>query len=117
MSKATRGEVWEVNFFPGVGAEIQKSRPAVVMGAEGVGRLPLALVVPVTDWKPVFEQYSWFVHLQPLAGSGLSKESGADAFQIKSVSESRLVRRLGMLAESAIGEIAAAVALCVGHEP
>jgi len=50
MSKALRGEVWDVEFRPAVGAEIQKTRPAVVMNVPEVGRLPLCLVVPVTDW-------------------------------------------------------------------
>jgi mRNA-degrading endonuclease toxin of MazEF toxin-antitoxin module len=35
MSKALRGEVWEVKFKPAVGAEIQKIRPAVVRKAMG----------------------------------------------------------------------------------
>ena len=47
-----RGEVWAVNFDPAVGAEIGKARPAVVIGVESIGRLPLQLVVPITDWKP-----------------------------------------------------------------
>ena len=44
-----RGEVWTVNFDPTIGAEIGKARPAVVIGLESIGRLPLKLVVPITD--------------------------------------------------------------------
>src|SRR5256885_1460979 len=98
MSKALRGEVWEVNFFPSVGAEIRKTRPAVAISAAGIGKLPLVLVVPITEWTPAYAQYPWFVRLRPTAENGLVKESGADAFQTKSVSESRLGRRLGALA-------------------
>jgi mRNA interferase MazF len=47
-----RGEIWMIDFDPAVGAEIQKVRPAVVISVDTVGRLPLRLVVPVTDWKP-----------------------------------------------------------------
>ena len=47
-----RGEVWLVGFDPSVGAEMQKLRPAVVMNVAGLGRLPLVIVVPITDWKP-----------------------------------------------------------------
>jgi hypothetical protein len=60
-----------------------------------VGRLPLRIVVPITEWKDVFAKFSWFVHLPPTAENGLVKESGADAFQIKSLSEDRFVRNLG----------------------
>jgi mRNA-degrading endonuclease toxin of MazEF toxin-antitoxin module len=41
MSKALRGEVWEVEFKPAVGAEIQKIRPAVVMNVPD----------PNSDWS------------------------------------------------------------------
>ena len=33
-------------------AEFAKTRPAVVVSADSVGRLPLRIVVPVTDWIP-----------------------------------------------------------------
>jgi mRNA interferase MazF len=48
-----------------VGAEIQKLRPAVVVSVDAVGRLPLRIVVPVTDWKPVYAAFPWFVRLPP----------------------------------------------------
>jgi len=63
----------------------------------------------------VFVQFSWFVQLSPTPENGLAKVSGADAFQIKSVSEDRLVRRLGQITAAQIEQIAAAVALCVGY--
>ena len=47
-----RGEVWLVDFDPAIGAEIQKVRPAVIINVDSIGRLPLRMVVPVTDWKP-----------------------------------------------------------------
>src|SRR5437667_9325331 len=115
MGRARRGEVWGVEFRPAVGAEIQKIRPAVVMNVLEVGRLPLCIVVPVTEWKPVFAQFSWFVHLPPTLQNGLLKESGADAFQVKSVSESRFVRKLGQITAEQVEQVAAAIALCVGY--
>ena len=56
-----RGDVWLVNFDPTVGAEIRKVRPAVVVTAAGVGRLPFQIVVPLTNWKPHYVNASWFV--------------------------------------------------------
>ena len=44
-----RGEVWWVNFDPGVGNEVIKTRPAVVVSNEGANlRIGRALVVPLT---------------------------------------------------------------------
>ena len=109
-----RGDIWLIDFDPSLGAEIQKIRPAVVISLDTVGRLPLRLVVPVTDWKPQYANYPWFVELPASAANGLAKDSGADAFQTKSVSLSRFVDRLGEVTPAELDEIAEAIALCVG---
>ena len=109
-----RGEVWLVDFDPSVGAEIQKVRPAVVINVDSIGRLPLRIVVPVTDWKPQYAHFPWFVELPATPTNGLSKDSGADCFQTKSVSETRFVRRLGEITPAQCDAITAAIALCVG---
>jgi mRNA interferase MazF len=115
MAKAPtprRGEIWLVDFEPTTGAEIAKIRPAVVVN--GIGRLPLRIVVPVTDWKPGYSGFPWFVFLPTTPGTGLYKDSGADCFQVKSLSESRFVRILGAVTGQQVDDIAGAVALCVG---
>jgi len=53
-----RGEIWLVRFDPSIGAEIRKLRPAVVLSLDKIGRLPLRIVVPVTDWRPVLAHFS-----------------------------------------------------------
>ena len=117
MAKAQtpkRGEVWLVDFDPAIGAEIRKLRPAVVVSMDTVGRLPLRIIVPITDWKPIYSQFPWFVEIAATATNGLRKDSGADCFQTKSVSENRFVHHLGELPPDQIDEIASAIALCVG---
>jgi mRNA interferase MazF len=117
MAKAPtpkRGEVWLVDFDPAVGAEIRKNRPAVVVSMDTIGRLPLRLVVPITDWKPHYTGFPWFVELPASSSNGLIKRSGADAFQTKSVSEARFIRLLGSLSDDDMDDISSAIALCVG---
>ena len=109
-----RGEVWLVDFDPAVGAEIRKARPALVASVDSVGRLPLRLVVPLTDWKPAYAGFPWFVLIPVDSDNGLSKDSGADAFQTKSLSLARFVRPLGAITVAQIDDVASAVALCVG---
>ena len=46
-----RGDIWLIDFDPAVGAEIRKLRSALVISVNAIGRLPLRLVVPITDWK------------------------------------------------------------------
>ena len=109
-----RGEIWLVDFDPSRGAEIRKVRPAVVMSADGIGRLPLRVIVPLTDWKPAYSSFAWFVSIPANPTTGLAKDSGADAFQVKSLSQDRFVHRLGAVSDIELKAIADAVALVVG---
>jgi len=43
-----QGEVWLVSLDPTVGAEIKKTRPAVIVNDDALGRLP-KIIVPLTD--------------------------------------------------------------------
>lgn len=114
MITPNRGEVWLVRFDPSEGDEQTKIRPAVVVSVPTVGRLRLRIVVPLTGWKPAYAQFPWFVYVATTPHNGLSKDSGADAFQTKSVSLLRFQRPIGTLTASQMDDIAAAIALCVG---
>ena len=46
-----QGEVWLVDFDPAKGSEMRNRHPAVVVNDDSVGKLPLRVIVPVTDWK------------------------------------------------------------------
>jgi mRNA interferase MazF len=81
---------------------------------DSVGRLPLKIVVHITDWKAAFTNFAWFVHLPATPASGLTKDSGADAFQVKSLSQSRFLEKLGELTTSQLDDVTAAVAACIG---
>ncbi len=97
-----------------MGAEIRKIRPAVVVSLNTIGRLPLRIVVPLTDWQDPFRLLPWFVYLPASSSHGLTKDSGADAFQVKSVSESRFVRYVGIVTNAQLDDIASALAMAVG---
>lgn len=109
-----RGEIWSVRFDPSIGAEIRKLRPAIVVSVGAVGKLPLRIVVPLTDWQPSFASLPWFTKINATNSTGLTKDSGADAFQVKSISEQRFIRKIGEVSEDQMDQIAAAIALCVG---
>ena len=108
----SKGDVWLIDFDPTRGAEIQKSRPRVIVNSDRIGRLPLRIVVPITDWKPGYANFAWFVRLTPDNQNGLTKESGADAFQVKSLSETRFTQRLGALSATDLERVIDAVILC-----
>lgn len=111
-----RGEVWLINLDPTIGAEIKKIRPAVIVNDDGVGILPLKIIVPITEWRERYAVAPWMVRLEPDTENGLDKSSAADTFQVRSISEARLVRQLGKLPETAMQAItkALAVVLAIG---
>lgn len=90
-------EIWLVNLEPTVGAEIAKTRPAVILNSDDVGVLPLRLIAPITDYKPHYKDVPWMLVLQPDAQNGLRKKSVVDLFQIRSVSTQRLHKKMGAL--------------------
>lgn len=57
-----RSEVWLVNLDPTVGTELKKIRPAVVISSNAVGRLPIKLVAPITDWKDNYARHLARLH-------------------------------------------------------
>lgn len=110
-----RGEIWLINLDPTIGAEIKKSRPAIIVNDDAVGILPLKVIVPVTEWKEHYAAAPWLVRLLPDGENGLEKPSAADAFQVRSVSQQRFGRRLGKLSDATLKAVteALAVVLCV----
>ncbi|HPQ72005.1 MAG TPA: type II toxin-antitoxin system PemK/MazF family toxin [bacterium] len=111
-----RGEVWLVRFDPAIGSEFQKTRPAVVVNEDQIGRLNMRIVVPITNWKEEFSGFLWVVGIKPTALNGLSKISGADSSQVKSVSIKRFEKKLGTLSTADLKEIITGVVLCIGYD-
>lgn len=110
-----RGEVWLVNLDPAVGDELQKTRPAVVVNSDAIGRLRLRLVAPITEWKLQFSNNIWHVKIVPDSNNGLSKDSAVDTLQLRGLSTDRFVRRLGYIPSMVMEEIAAAIAAVVEY--
>lgn len=113
MTTISRGQVWDINLDPTTGAEMQKTRPCVVVSADTIGRLPLKVVVPITEWNERYRDRIWLVKLEPDQQNGLDKTSAADAFQVKSLSTDRFVRLRGVLSNEQVSDIVAAVAIVI----
>ena len=97
------GEVWLVDFAPQIGQEVNKRRPAIVVSNNMVGLLALKVVVPITN--PPNNKQLWHVQLSSRPQNGLIKNSVADCFQIKSISENRFVKKLGKLNEDELSDV------------
>ncbi len=90
---ARRGEIWLVDFGEPVGHEQAGRRPAVVVSADLLSdsRAGVVIVVPCTTTRRELPSH---IELDPKQ-CGLDKVSYAKCEDVKSVSENRLVTRLG----------------------
>ncbi len=112
-----RGDIWLINLDPTVGAEIRKTRPVVIISSNAIGALPLRVVVPLTDWKSHYQTAVWLVKITPNQENGLTKDSAADTFQIRSVSTARFVRKIGEISQGEMDKIVNAIALVIEYAP
>jgi mRNA interferase MazF len=111
-----QGEIYRINLDPTVGAEIKKTRPALIINVDTLGKLPLKVIVPITDWKDYYSDYPWMIKIDPDNQNGLVKPSSIDCFQIRSVSVDRLTEQLGTVDPEIIVQVQEAVAAVIGHE-
>lgn len=98
-----------INLEPTIGAEIRKKRPAIIVNDDELGILPLKVIVPITDWKDKFEVAEWMVKIEPDKNNNLKKISSADCFQIRSLSQERLIKKIGYVDELIMYKISVAL--------
>jgi mRNA interferase MazF len=90
---ARRGEIWLVDFGEPVGREQAGTRPAVVVSADPLSgsRAGVVVVVPMTTTHRAVVSH---VEIEP-GVSGVDELSYAKCEDVKSVSDQRLIGRLG----------------------
>lgn len=111
-----QGEIWLVSLDPTLGAEIKKTRPALIVNDNALGKLPLKIIVPFTDWKDQYSMAPWMVKIIPDKENKLTKESSADCFQIRSVSEDRCVKKIGQVDNNIMNKIRKALLIVLNIE-
>ncbi|MHB8243347.1 MAG: type II toxin-antitoxin system PemK/MazF family toxin [Solirubrobacteraceae bacterium] len=105
--RARRGEVWLVDFGEPVGREQSGRRPAVVVSADPLNesRAGVVVVVPITTAVRGLPS-----HIEIDRGSsGLDEVSYAKCEDVKSISDQRLIGRLGVVDDEIAFQIAHAL--------
>ncbi|GJD21222.1 transcriptional modulator of MazE/toxin, MazF [Rivularia sp. IAM M-261] len=106
-----RGQIWLFNADPTIGDEMAKTRPSVIVNNDEIGILRLKVIVPITNWNEAYTTIPWMVKLEPNSSNGLSKVSAADTFQVRSISEQRLIRQVGVLSNEYMQNISLALSV------
>ncbi len=108
-----RGEVWRMSLAQNPGEAAETNRLVVILSSDALGSLPLKVVVPLTLWKNDYASAPWMVRVPPVLNSGLEAAMAADALQVRSVSNARLMSRLGELPGRVLDQVAAAVSVVI----
>ena len=113
LAQPQRGEIYLVSFDPTVGAEIQKTRPALVLQNNVANEhSPITIVAAITSQfdDPL---YPTEVLVQPPEG-GLTVESVVMLNQLRSIDKQRLVKRLGKLTNETMTLVDQAIQVSLG---
>lgn len=111
-----QGEIWLINLDPTTGAELKKTRPAIIVNDNSLGKLPLKIIVPLTDWKERYDIAPWMVKITPDHINNLTKYSAADCFQIRSLSEDRFIKKIGKINSQDLDDIREALSKVLSIE-
>jgi mRNA interferase MazF len=98
-----RGEVWLVDFGDPVGREQSGRRPAIMASADPLNesRAGVVIVVPITT---TYRDLPSHVEIEP-GSSGLDEVSYAKCEDVKSISDERLIARLGAATDAVMFDI------------
>ena len=92
-----RGQIWVLRLDPTVGAEIKKTRPALIISNDICNKYTATVtVLPITSQASGVQPFE--VSLSPPEG-GLLKDSKIKSQQIRTVDKSRLVKLIGAISQ------------------
>jgi len=94
LKELKKGDIWLVNLSDAIGHEQKGIRPGIVV--KDIRFADMAVIIPTTK-KTETETYSHTCTIQPSKENGLSDESVAMVFQIRSISKERLIEKKGRL--------------------
>jgi len=109
-----RGEIWDVNWSPGRGAEQQGMRPAlIIQNDRGNSSITYPLTV-VASMSRTERELSLHVRISPTEENGLTDYTDVKCEQIMTIEKSRLIRRRGMITSEELRQVDNALRLSLG---
>jgi len=106
-----RGEIWDVNWSPGRGAEQQGTRPAlIIQNDRGNASLSYPLTI-VASMSRTERELPLHVRIAPSEENGLTDFTDVKCEQIMTVEKSRLIRRRGSITPEELSRVDVALKL------
>jgi mRNA interferase MazF len=101
------GSIWLVSFDPSIGAEIRKTRPALIISGTIFNQRRKVTVLPITSSSPDSRLLPVVVSLAPDDRHGLTTDSFVVCIDPMTFDKQRLVRQLGIVTIETIRQIKA----------
>lgn len=92
-----RGEIWDVNWSPGRGAEQQGTRPALVIQNDRGNASPSYPLTIVASMSRTERELSLHVRITPSPENGLTDYTDVKCEQVMTIEKTRLLRRRGTI--------------------
>ena len=106
-----RGEIWDVNWSPGRGAEQKGTRPAlIIQNDRGNASLSYPLTI-VASMSRTERELPLHVRIAPSEENGLSDFTDVKCEQIMTIEKSRLIRRRGSINSEELSRVDVALKL------
>ena len=112
MKTIRRGEIWQVRFDPIEGSEIGKTRPALVLQNDIGNRYAGTTIVAAITAR--VKELPTVVDVAPSKENGLRRPCAINLSHLRTISQSRLVARLGRLEPKYFGQIERAAMISLG---
>ena len=108
-----RGDIYLVNFDPAIGAEIRKTRPALIVQNDIANQYsPITILAAITS-KFDIPPYPTEVVMET-EESGLSQRSSVLLNQVRSVDRQRLIQRIGHASPETMQRVDRAIQISLG---
>ena len=106
-----RGEIWDVNWSPGRGAEQKGTRPAlIIQNDRGNTALSYPLTI-VASMSRTEREIPLHVRIAPSEENGLTDFTDVKCEQVMTIEKSRLIRRRGVITSEELSKVDVALKL------
>ena len=106
-----RGEIWDVNWSPGRGAEQKGTRPAlIIQNDRGNTSLSYPLTI-VASMSRTEREIPLHIRIAPSEENGLTDFTDVKCEQVMTIEKSRLIRRRGVITGEELSKVDVALKL------
>jgi mRNA interferase MazF len=106
-----RGEIWDVNWSPGRGAEQQGTRPALIIQNDRGNLSPSYPLTIVASMSRTERELPLHVRIAPSEENGLTDYTDVKCEQLMTIEKSRLLRRRGFISPEELRRVDTALKL------